>query len=553
MRKIVIILLCCTTALLAGYAGYRGYKVWKQSHMISLARGFLAKSDNRNALLCLQQALRSNSRNIEACRLMAELAEASHSPAVLQWRNRVVELNPKSVEDRLALAAAAITLRDVITATNALVGISEDGKKTAGYHNLAGTVAAGINQVSEAQFHFLEQSRLEPTNPVPQLNLAVIRLKETNAQVLAEARASLKQLCANPVLRRQALRELVVDAMRYKQTNEALAMSKELLQQTNSLFRDRLLRLDVLRSTQNPEFNTSLAAFQKEAANDMGKAYELATWQMARTGPADVLPWLSSLPMNLQTNQPVALLIAECRSLSQDWRGLRASLETQSWAELDFVRHAFLARAMRGQDLTSSAKTEWGMASKIANARKENLVMLLRLAAQWNWQGEGEEILWTIVNRYPGEKWATRALTQILMASGQTRPLMMLLGQQLKSRPADLSTKNNLAMTALLLNAQELKPYDLAREVYQKAPTNTAYASTYAFSLHLQDKSAEALKVLETLTPQDLEDPSVAGYYGLVLKATGNGAKAKKYLDLASKTKGLPEEQKLFDKARGGR
>ena len=107
-------------------------------------------------------------------------------------------------------------------------------------------------------------------------------------------------------------------------------------------------------------------------------------------------------------------------------------------------------------------------------------------------------------------------------------------------------------MMALLLDAQELKPYDLAREVYQKAPTNSAFASTYAFSLHLQKKDAEALKVMQQLPAKDLESPSVAGYYGLVLKATGNSNKAKVYLEWASKAPMLPEEKKLFDRAKAG-
>ena len=107
-------------------------------------------------------------------------------------------------------------------------------------------------------------------------------------------------------------------------------------------------------------------------------------------------------------------------------------------------------------------------------------------------------------------------------------------------------------MTALLLDAQELKPRDLALEVYQKAPTNSSYASTYAFSLHLQKKDAEALKVMQMLSSKALEDPSIAGYYGLILKATGNPDKAKVYLQWASKAKLLPEEKKLFDSAKTG-
>jgi predicted Zn-dependent protease len=178
--------------------------------------------------------------------------------------------------------------------------------------------------------------------------------------------------------------------------------------------------------------------------------------------------------------------------------------------------------------------------------------MLLELAAQWNWESEGEDILWAIVNRYPGEQGAIKELSQALYANGRTRSLMMLFSQEAKRVPTDLSIQNNLAMCALLMNAQELKPYDLARDLYQKSPTTASYVSTYAFSLYLQGKNAEALKVMKTLKPLDLQNRSISGYYGLILKATGDPAKAKVYLDWAAKGQLLPEEKKLFDQAKAG-
>ena len=345
---------------------------------------------------------------------------------------------------------------------------------------------------------------------------------------------------------------MAFDALRRRQGDQALGLSKQLLQETNSTFKDRLLRLDVLQETQPAGFRPALTAFEHEAGGDPGKIYELATWQMAKTSPQDALTRLRTLPPNTQTNQSVELLVAECCTTLRDWRGLQSSIARQNWAELEFVRHAFLSRALRGQELGDSAKAEWELALKAANGQKGSLVMLLRLAAQWNWQSEGEDILWTIVNRYPGEQWAIQALSQALYAGGRTRSLMQLFSQESKRVPSDLSTKNNLAMTALLLDAQELKPYDLAREVYQKSPTNASYVSTYAFSLYLQGKNAEALKVMKTLKPQELQDPSIAGYYGLILKATGDRARARAYLDWTAKARLLPEEKKLFDNAKAG-
>lgn len=552
MRKTIFILLGCTAILFAGYAGYRGYKIWKQSHMVSLAKGFIAKGDGRNAGLSLNQALSSNPRNVEATRLMAELAEASRSPAALTWRSRVVELSPASLDDRFALVRAALTARDLTLATNTLAGVSAEGVKTAAFHNLAGSVAVTAGQLAEAESHYREASRLEPTNALHRLNLAVVQLQQTNSQALAEARTTLKELCANPSVCCQALRDLIQDAIRYRQMGDALTLSKDLLQQTNSIFSDRLLRLDVLRSPKDPGYPSALAEFQRNASGDPVKAYELGIWQMANTSPTQAQAWMQSLSPATQTNQPLALLLAECRVQTQDWRALQSSLEPQSWGDLEMFRHAFLARALRGQNLASTSKTEWEIALKAAGGRKVSLTTLLRLAAQWKWENEVEEILWTLVNRYPGEKWALQALTQVLYAGGRTGSLMKLYGQQVKSNPSDLAAKNDLAVTALLLDAQELKPHDLALEIYLKSPTNSAFASTYAFSLHVQGKDSKALEVMQRLPLADLAKPSIAGYYALILQATGDKEKAKAYFSWAFKAPLLPEEKKLFEKARSG-
>jgi predicted Zn-dependent protease len=106
-------------------------------------------------------------------------------------------------------------------------------------------------------------------------------------------------------------------------------------------------------------------------------------------------------------------------------------------------------------------------------------------------------------------------------------------------------------MTALLLKAPEEKPFDLAREVYEANPTNISFASTYAFSLYLQDKSPEALKVFQQFDQKNFEDPEVSGYYGIILQATSHPRQARIYLDKATRAQVLlPEERRLFAGAR---
>ncbi len=555
MRKLITYFFCFIVVLLCGYVGFRSYKVWKQKHALEMARAFLASSDERNAVLSLQQVLQANPANLEANRLMARLTEAARSPAALIWWSRVVALNPQSTFDRLALAQADMIFGNYSAATNALNGVDAAGKQTAAYHNLAGAVAAAANDLAGAESHFLEAARLDPLSEVPQVNLDLVHLHGSNALAQAQARANLERIATDPNLpglHCQALRQLTTDALQNKQNQAAEAYSRELVGQTNSQFADRLLRLDVLAGTGSSEFKPALAELQREAAKDRAKVYELATWQLAHNAPADTLVWLQTLPKETLTSQAAMLPAAECRTTLGDWPGLQTSLQKQNWAELDFLRHAFLARALKGQGLTTAATGEWEQALMAANGQKQSLVMLFNLAAQWNFSSEAQSLLWTIVNQYPEERWAYQALSKALIAGGQTRPLMMLFSRQSKRAPSDLAAKRNVAMLALLLDAREFKPFELAQEVYRAAPTNSSVVSTYAFSLYLQRKNSEALAAIEKLSAEQLENPVISGYYGLILKANGDAARAKSYLELSSKATLLPEERKLIDAAKTG-
>ena len=57
---------------------------------------------------------------------------------------------------------------------------------------------------------------------------------------------------------------------------------------------------------------------------------------------------------------------------------------------------------------------------------------------------------------------------------------------------------------------------------------------------------------MQAIPPKDLEQPAIAGYYGLILKAAGDKSRARSYLDQAFKGPLLPEEKKLFEQARAG-
>ena len=561
MRKIIIIILsCCTALLLFSYAGYRGYQAWREKDSLQKAKEAAARSDQRLAVMWLHQVFRFNPKNVEACRMMAELIEPTHSSSAIMWRERVLELNPGSVDDQLALVKTALLMKNLAVATNALGNVAEAARTKPEYHNLAGLIDLNFGNRETATSHFKEAARQEPWNQTPQVNLAMVRLSGTNAAEITEARSSLERISrtsTNAELRCATLRFLVEDAVRAEQPDSALTFSKLLVSQTNNTVQDQLMRLNVLQKLKSAEFNSALIAKEREFQDDENKVVQLAVWEILRLGPSRAFSWLETLPPATKTNDQVAVAVANCRALLGDWAGLQSSLGPKNWGDQDYLRHAFLARALREQGLAGAAKAEWVQAVESASIRRPNepvakqrerLQKLFAFAAGAKWENESEEILWKIVNQNPNDRLAGQALAGLLYARGRTSHLHNLFTLQSKRTPNDLEVKNNLAMTALLLNVQESNPHSLAKEVYDKAPTNVVFISTYAFSLHLQKKDAEALRILQSLSPKALE--SLAGYYGLVLSASGNAEKGKTYLDWALKRPMLPEERKLFENAK---
>jgi len=55
---------------------------------------------------------------------------------------------------------------------------------------------------------------------------------------------------------------------------------------------------------------------------------------------------------------------------------------------------------------------------------------------------------------------------------------------------------------------------------------------------------------MSQLTPDQLHDPSVAAYYGILLAAAGQNDAATEYFGRAEKAKLLPEEEELVAQAK---
>jgi Tfp pilus assembly protein PilF len=529
------------------------YQRHRETRALEQAKSYLAKGDYRNASLSARQTLGVNPRNLDACRIMAELAERSRSPSVLDWRRRMVELAP-TVQNKLLLASTALRSQDppYPLAAQTLDELKDSAGDVAAYHTVLAELALRLKRPAEAIAQFEQASRLEPTNELHQLNLAVLQLQSTNAGASSAARATLERLRASTNVGTVALRWLVADSLGRDDLPTAATFSTQLLADPRSLPDDRLQHLSILKRSQNPEFNAYLSALQRNALTNAAQVYGVSTWMIGHGLAGEALAWLRGCPAKLRAEQPVPLALVSCYLSRKDWQGLDASLQEQKWGDLEFLRFAFLSRATAELNQKLAAEAAWRTAVRLAGDRLGPLTALLGMATSWALNHAREDLLWQIGQHFPKERWALRELERLYLADGNTYGLNKVYSTLARYAPNDIIAQNNLAATSLLLKLNLSKAHALAKEVFTQHPNEAIVPSTYAtyaFSLHLQGRTQEGLAVLQKLKPEALDTPSVALYYGLLLSATGETNKAGKYLDIARRSDLLPEEKALAAEA----
>jgi predicted Zn-dependent protease len=547
--KALVILLLMSVVAAAGWFGRRAYQAATERRLTAQARQFLATNDLRNAALCLQRALQINPMSAPASGSMADMLESTGSSAALRWRIHAWELETNNMQYRLAWAQTALKAHNPHSARLALEGLDATARSSAAYYKLMGALHWGLKNASEAEKAYLEALRLEPTNQAVELNLATVRLWSTNQTSMENARQTLHQLLANAALRAIALRALAADAARRRDFTQAMKFSKELIGLPACTVGDRIAYLQLSRESASPESAAWRAGLEAMAQQSPETAFALGTWMTSAEGPTNALRWLEQLPRAVQTNQPVPLIITDCQIALQNWKGLLASVETQDWRELDFYRLALEANARRSLSQSLAAERALRKALRECDKRLDRFHRLFQATTAWGWQAGKIDVLRNIVMEFPKEAWAVDQLVTELHATGNTVELVEVLAKSCDVNPSDVRLKGCLANVCLLRGTELEKAHRLASEVYSASPNNPFYISTYAYSLYLQNRKDEALKVLSDVRPEQLEIPSVAAYFGTIQANSGHKAAAREPLQRAEAATLLPEEKEIVRQA----
>jgi hypothetical protein len=536
--------------IVGGVLGYKQFHKWQERRLVAQANALIDQNDLKRASLDARRILQINPDSAAGCRIMARISEKAGARAALDWRRRAVELDPGNVSDLIALARAAIRFDDKQARDFALSKLPESAKSTTEYHALAADLATANRDESQTETHLREAVRLDPNNKDNQLRLAALQIGSNDAAARAEGRATLVALQNDAFVRRAATRHLTEDALRRGDFSEAVTLARQLDGYPEKTFEDRLLLLSALNGAIDSGFTPLLQEMQAAAAGNPDQTARLLSWLNDHQMPAAAISWASRLPPEMMTQKAVALALADSYIATRDWAGMQRLVKTGNWGAIDFLRNALAMRAAREQGNTADSEAQWNEALKKVNAAPKQALTLAEIVHKWGWQKEAIELLW-IGAKDPGQgDDALRSLYSYYAKQGGTQDLYRVLMRREEFNPDDSDVKNNIAILSLLLNLNVERAQRLARDLHEREPKNAAYASTYAFALHTKGDTKKGLAVMNTLTTEQLHQPEIATYYGILLAAAGEHAKAAEYLDASEKAGLLPEEKALVDKAR---
>ncbi len=554
MKRFGLVSIVLPAALVLGLAvagwfwGRPAWRGYQEQRSLAQARKFVDRQDFRSASLSLRSALLANPENLEACRLMAELADEAGSPQALDWFRRLVERSP-TPEHQLRLAAAGLRYESPPFRQTAevLEQLRPATSNQASFHVLSAELALKQKRPAGAIAGFATAASLEPSNPWHRLNLAALNLQSADARIAAEARSTLDTLSTQDGVGPAALRWLVVDWRRSMGADAALPYSQRLVAAPEATLEDRLQHLELLGS--GPDAAPFLVETQRRAAEEPTQILRMVSWMLNHGFTNQAAAWLSELAPEMRDQQPVRMARVSCLVASCDWAGLENELEGAAWGEWDFMRLAFLSRAASGQNQAQATELRWRQAVREAGERPGPVASLVNLALTWERREAAEQLLRQMARRPAVERWALGELDRLYADSGNTRELHRIHSRLIELDPGNVVARNNYAATSLLLGLDLERACEMARQLRSEHPEDPVIASTYAFSLHLQGCTAEGLTALEGLPAEVLEQPGLALYYGVLLSATGQTNQVDRYLALASSASLLPEERLLLERA----
>ncbi len=527
---------------------------WTAARQVRHAAESIAQGDFKRAILEARSVLEASPLDIGATEIMARALEGAGSGAhAVLWRSRLDTFRPGNQENLLAWAEDSMKAGDVIAAEHILGMLKPEPTENAGYHATAAALATARHDNAGAERHWAEAFRIEPQEDLYRLKLAGIRLASKNEEVRGGAVAMLKELSGKPAKAADAWRLLLADATDYREWTKAREYADALVATRGSVFQDKLTRLVLLRQMKSRDATRYLTDLRNEGLQNPPDLYMLLMWMNQHDLALMVAEWAGTLPRDIVGVPPVCVAVADAYLRSSDWRPLLAFLDDHPWAEWEYMRRAFLARATERLDDADRSAQEWKDGIAAARSRadsKDRLERLVRLAIGWGWEQRAQELMWGMAGSPGCPRWMLDALWQIAVENADTAQLQKLAGLLAKSDPKSVVFRNNYAFYSLLTRAGEGDPHREAERLFHENRGDVDIVLTRGLSLYQQGKAAEAAALTGGLPAAELRKPQAALYHAIFLTAFGEGAKAQEFITAAQGRRMFPEEKTMLERAK---
>ncbi|HEY5705720.1 MAG TPA: hypothetical protein VIS96_09115 [Terrimicrobiaceae bacterium] len=528
---------------------YHAYCNWKANRAVKQARFSLTNNRLQVGILSLREALRDCPNHLEANHVAALLLEASRSSEALVHRRRLMYLQPRLLEPKLAYARSALLFDKPQEAAKVLDTIKGPNRRTPEFLELRAEFFIARARADLALEVYRELIELHPENRRARARLTALELESGSDQARDSARLALESLASDEEFGLVALRALTQDALRRQDFSAALSWSDRVSEMPSAEFSDRLLRLQALSAAKSPECDHWLSDLEERAFEKPQYALELAKWKLVSTGPDKAVAWLEGVSRNVQDDLAIRAMLADCYSALERWSDLEFLASSSAWREMDPSRLAYLARAQAGQGYIKRSEQTWTLAVEAAERQPEQLAPLLTMARAD--KRDARQLLWLIAEKDPQQVSARRELYQAYWQERNAEGMLRMMELVLKENPNDRAAQFNVASLLMATAHQIERAGRLAQELYEDDPRSLGNAALYAFGLYLQGHPEKGVDLLDSREDLEQLGGDEAAYYALILSACGRGNEARRVLAPVDREMLLPELRVSLDRAFG--
>jgi len=535
--------------------GSRLYDDWRQNRLLHRATALLQEGKLSKAAQTAQELLARHPDSLPALYLLAETAEKQNLEEALSWREQIARLLPSDADSQLNLASAALRFGKLDLARQALDRVSPTDRDRAAFHVVAGWLARAEGNFAEQEEQFAAAVKKEPNNDLYQFNLAALQIHSGDPEKSGKARDTLQRLSKVAPYRTGALRALLNDAVARNDLAAADNFAQQLQMSPEITFGDYLLCLNFYRKLDEKKFRLLLERVKPFAARDSSDLASLMYWMNQNGLAGDVVKWIDKLPAAQLSSAPAAVAVADSYATVRNWSRLKRWTHTGMWGDSEYLRlayHAIATRQPRSRSGTANMEFEtlWRSAEQLASEQPERELALARLASKWELEKESEELWRRVAENPPMRREALEELRGLYRAKNETVKLYNVLQRLHESSPNEAPITADLARLGHNLGQNAERSHQLAKEAYDRAPSDVNCAVTYAFSLSRLERNADALAIIDSLPPDQLHDPHAALYVALILAEASQIEAANNYIAIADDGKIYPEEEKLLDEAK---